>query len=71
MGDNRAHIEIKMSLYGQQYKTDMSINYNADSSECWGVDPRVTDWFRKAWEDAHVNWEHINMVAPAESIVDK
>jgi hypothetical protein len=48
MGDFRADIKIKFTMFGKTEKADMWINYCPDS-ECEGVDQRVIDFFRENW----------------------
>lgn len=49
MGDYRAIVKIEMD-FGKTFITDMWINYSPDS-ECEGVDQRIIDWFRNAYEE--------------------
>ena len=49
MGDHRADIKIKFSMYGETETADMWINWSADSGECYEVDQRVIDFFRDAY----------------------
>lgn len=48
MGDHRASIEIKFSMYGETEEADMWINWSPDS-ECQDIDQRVIDFFRDAY----------------------
>lgn len=50
MGDFRADIKIKMESLGKNYKMGSWINYTPES-ECYGVDQRIIDFFRNAWDD--------------------
>jgi hypothetical protein len=45
MGDHRADIKIKFSMYGEEKKADMWINWSPEDS---GVDQRVIDFFEQA-----------------------
>lgn len=48
MGDQRASIKIEFSMHGETKKADMWINWSPDSSECYGVDQRVIDFFSES-----------------------
>jgi hypothetical protein len=49
MGDHRADIKIKFSMYGETESADMWINWSVGSGECYEVDQRVIDFFRDAY----------------------
>jgi hypothetical protein len=49
MGDHRADIKIKFSMYGETETADMWINWSVGSGECYEVDQRVIDFFRDAY----------------------
>lgn len=46
MGDHRADIKIKFSMYGETRDADMWINWSPDDYH--GVDQRVMDFFEQA-----------------------
>jgi hypothetical protein len=50
MGDHRADIKITFSMYGETKKADMWINWSPDD---YGVDPRVLDFFSRAYEEMY------------------
>ena len=50
MGDHRADIKIKFSMYGETKEANMWINWSPDSSEVPGVDQRVIDFFVQSWK---------------------
>lgn len=49
MGDHRADIKIEFTIHGKTYEMDSYINWFDDGS---GVDARVVEFFRNAWNDA-------------------
>jgi hypothetical protein len=49
MGDHRADIKIKFSMYGKTRDADMWINYSPDG-EWYGIDQRVVDFFRDSYQ---------------------
>lgn len=53
MGDHRADIKIKFSMYGEVKKADMWINWSPHDSECSGIDQRVLDFFREAYNEMY------------------
>ena len=53
MGDHRADIKIKFSMYGETKKADMWINWSPNDSECSGIDQRVLDFFRGAYHEMY------------------
>jgi hypothetical protein len=57
MSDFKASIKIEFSIFGVTEKTDMYVNYFADS-ECYGVDQRVIDFFREAYEKAYAGYRN-------------
>lgn len=64
MGDLRADIKIEFDFMGETKKADMSINYIGESCECYGVDDRVIEFFRNAYESGMHNYRA--MIAEAE-----
>lgn len=56
MGDNRAEIKIEFYIYGEDYKTDMSINYSPESGDGW-VDSRVIEFFRGSYDKAYALYQ--------------
>ena len=56
MGDFRADIDLKMTMFGKTYKRNMWINYwdNGD-----GVDDRIIEFFRESWNDARTRHDAI------------
>ncbi len=51
MGDHRADIKIKFSMYGETRDADMWINWSAEDN---GVDQRVIDFFEQSARDMYV-----------------
>jgi len=56
VGDSRASIQINFSIYGEDYKTDMWINYSGQDGEVRGVDDRVIAWFQECYNKAFDKW---------------
>ena len=56
MGDHRASIKIEFSMYGETKKADMWINWSPYSSDCYGVDQRVMDFFSQSAAEMEANF---------------
>lgn len=57
MGDHRADIKIKFSMYGETREADMWINWSPGSSDCDDVDQRVIDFFRNAYLEMRAEYD--------------
>ena len=49
--DNRANIKIEFEVFGEEFKTEMSINYSVDS-DYGGIDDRVLRFFEESYNIA-------------------
>ncbi len=56
MGDHRADIKIKFSMYGKTKDANMWINWSPDS-ECYDVDQRVIDFFRNSYTEMRSEYD--------------
>lgn len=48
--DSRFTLKGTFSIYGKTYPMDMSLNWSAWAD---AIDPRITDFFRASYEEAH------------------
>jgi len=54
VGDHRADVKIAFTIHGKTYTMDSYINWFDDGS---GVDSRVVEFFRDAWNDAKARYD--------------
>lgn len=57
MGDSKASILIKFSIYGKEFEHEFWINWCANND---GIDDRIVEWFRLCANEAKAKWEREN-----------
>lgn len=66
MSDHRFAIDVKFSIYGEDFEWDASLNWAPDNVT--GVDPRITDWFANCYARARSGYDsYVNMRAAEDS----
>lgn len=67
MSDHRFEIEVKFSIYGQDFDWSASLNwdqYNAIE----GTDPRIVEWFANRYAQARSGYDtYVEMVRAEEN----
>lgn len=67
MSDHRFHINVKFSIYGEDFDWDASLNWAPDNNT--GVDVRITDFFANCYAKARSGYETYRDMKDAEEIL--
>lgn len=57
MGDSRADLKLAFSIYGQDFKGEMSINWTPEDCNGYEVDRRLLEIFDRWYRKARAKWE--------------
>lgn len=66
MSDHRFAIDVKFSIYGQDFDWDASLNWVPDNQT--GVDPRITEWFANCYAQARSEYDTYEEMQIAQQI---
>lgn len=64
MSDHRFEIDVKFSIYGEDFEWDASLNWAPDYYT--GVDKRITDWFANCYAKARSGYNSYQDMRAAE-----
>lgn len=63
MSDHRFEIDVKFSIYGEDFEWDASLNWATNGEE---IDPRITEWFANCYAKARGGYDTYTEMRRAE-----